>query len=247
MQILLDSPQILEIIANGQRDADPILLQDFCDGTLLNEHPLFSCDIYSLKILMYYDDVNVVNPQNNKAHQLGFFYYQLANLPPEYRSRLNSIQLFAICHKRHIKNYGLNVILKPFVEELKILGTDRGHPFKIGKGNWYLRGGLLAIIADTPASQAMGGFKEGVGGARRKCRHCMATFEQIQEHFLEEEFELRSQEEHEKHLAKLENAPSMFLKSFYSKAYGINERAQVMEAPYFDVTEQLHKTSCMFF
>ena len=92
IQTLLDSPKFLQIIAEGQREAHSTILKDFCDGTFLCQHALFGCDDYCLKILMYYDDVNVVNPKNNKVHQLGFFYYQLANLPPECRSKLKSIQ-----------------------------------------------------------------------------------------------------------------------------------------------------------
>ena len=205
----------------------------------MNEHPIFGCDNQAIQILMYYDDVNVVNPTNNKIHQLGFFYYQLANLPPEYRSKLKSIQLFAICKKNYIKDYGLNTVLHPFVQELKILGTDTGHPFAIGEGVLYLRGALLAVLADTPASQAVGGFKEGVGGARRKCRNCMATFEEMQNLFFQDDFELRSQKEHDQQLQKLENATSKFLQSYYSKQYGINTRAEVLDAPFFTVTQQL--------
>ena len=42
------------------------------------------------------------------------------------------------------------------------------------------RGTLVAFVGDTPAVNLAGGFKEGVGRAMRKCRHCMATDMQIQ-------------------------------------------------------------------
>jgi len=84
----------------------------------------------------------------------------------------------------------------------------------------------------------VGGYKEGVGGARRKCRHCMATFNQMQNHFVEEDFELRSKDTHDLQLQKLEDAPSTFLKHYYSKQFGINSRAKILEAPYVDVTQQ---------
>lgn len=240
IQVQLNSPKFLEFVVDGQKQTlNPNILRDFCNGTFVSEHCLFGCDNQALKILMYYDDVNVVNPTNNKIHQLGFFYYQLANLPPEYRSKVKSIQLFAICRKEYIKVYGLNAALVPFVHELKILGSDNGHPFAVGEGFLYLRGALLAGLADTPASQAIGGFKEGVGGARRKCRNCMATFDQMQELFLEEDFELRSNKKHKEQLETLENAPSKFLQAYYSKQYGINSRAKVLDAPFFNVTQQL--------
>ena len=52
-------------------------------------------------------------------------------------------------------------------------------------------------MADTPASYKAGGFKERVGGAKRKCRHCMATFEDMQRYFTEEDFHQRNIDEHE--------------------------------------------------
>ena len=43
-----------------------------------------------------------------------------------------------------------------------------------------MRGDLIAILGDTPAVSKAGGFKEGVGFADKKCRHCMATGNDIQ-------------------------------------------------------------------
>lgn len=45
---------------------------------------------------------------------------------------------------------------------------------------YNFRGTLLAFVGDTPAVNMISGFKEGVGFAMRKCRHCMATHGQIQ-------------------------------------------------------------------
>ena len=43
-----------------------------------------------------------------------------------------------------------------------------------------LQGSLIAFVGDTPALARVGGFKEGVGSAFRKCHECMATENQIQ-------------------------------------------------------------------
>ncbi|XP_031549388.1 uncharacterized protein LOC116286933 [Actinia tenebrosa] len=138
-----------------------------------------------------------------------------------------------------IKKYGINLILALLVKDLQILGTDQGYPFPVFGGSLYLRGSLLAVLADTPAAQSLGGFKEGVGGARRKCRHCMTNFEQMQNYYKEEEFLLRTKEDHEEHLNKIENAPSKYLKEYYSKHFGINRRTNLINVPHFDVCEQL--------
>lgn len=56
----------------------------------------------------------------------------------------------------------MDEILKPFVEELKVLGDDMGHDLQLQNGIVRLRGALLAVIADTPASQLLGWCQEKV-------------------------------------------------------------------------------------
>ena len=242
IQVQLACSKMLHIVlAEPKKIADPSILEDFCDGTFFQNHELFSNDDRALPLLLYYDDVNFINPLTNKNHKLSFFYYQLANLPPMYRSTLKSIHLFAVCKTEHVSNpeYGFNKVMEPLIEEMKILGSDRGYTFSLPIGLINLRGGIFAFLADTPASNKAGGFKEGVGGARRKCRHCMAAFEDMQCLFMEEDFQLRSMENHMQQLLRMENAASENLRGFYSKHYGINARTQLLEAPYFDPCEQL--------
>ena len=102
-----------------------------------------------------------------------------------------------------------------------------------------MRGSVLAVLAETPASQSLGGYKEGVGGARCKCRHCMTDWETMQEPFTEEEFLLRNHTLHQQQLSDIENAGLPFLKNYFSKQYGINRRSVLSEIPDFDVTKQL--------
>lgn len=69
-----------------------------------------------------------------KCVELGFFNYQLENIYNKYRSKLKSINLFATCNVHYIKKYGMDKILEPLVEELKILSSDSGYPFEIAGG-----------------------------------------------------------------------------------------------------------------
>ena len=48
-------------------------LEDFCDGLMLKEHPLFQLDKEALQIFLYYDDVEMCNPLGSKktVHKLG--------------------------------------------------------------------------------------------------------------------------------------------------------------------------------
>ena len=49
------------------------LLGDVCDGTLFKTHPLFAKDPLSLQLLIYFDEIEVVNPigAHRGIHKLG--------------------------------------------------------------------------------------------------------------------------------------------------------------------------------
>ena len=59
-------------VLRGHRRADS-LMEDYCDGSRMHEHPLFSNDQISLQIQLYYDDLEVCNPigSRTKIHKLG--------------------------------------------------------------------------------------------------------------------------------------------------------------------------------
>jgi hypothetical protein len=49
------------------------LLSDYCDGADFRNHPLFSVDPTALQIMLYYDEIEIVNPLGSKTskHKLG--------------------------------------------------------------------------------------------------------------------------------------------------------------------------------
>ena len=48
---------------------------------------------------------------------------------------------------------------------------------KINDEDLLIKGAILAVLADTQAAHALGGFKVGVGFSLRRCRNCLATME----------------------------------------------------------------------
>ena len=52
---------------------------------------------------------------------IGMLYFQLANLDPAFRSKLESINLVAIFRCNLLEHYSIDAILKPFVQDLKKL------------------------------------------------------------------------------------------------------------------------------
>ena len=65
---------------------------------------------------MYTDTVNF-----RSLHLLGLFYYTLGNLEPRLRSTLAAIHLVAVVRTEYIITYGVDEILRPFVEDVKKL------------------------------------------------------------------------------------------------------------------------------
>ena len=64
--------------------------------------------------------VFLVLGQPNLMH-IGIFSFVLGNLPPKFRSRLSSIHLVAIVNRNVLSQYGMDSVLRPFVDDLKKL------------------------------------------------------------------------------------------------------------------------------
>ena len=143
----------------------------FLDGALAETHPIFSEDPNALQIVLYYDDISFTTT-SAKRIKLGMFYFTLGNFNATFRSIVDTIFLLAIAQYEDIRSYGVDRVLAPLCEELKQLSQPAGFAFSLDQFYLPLRGAVVAVAADTPASNYLSGFKEGVGGALRKCRHC---------------------------------------------------------------------------
>ena len=52
------------------------------------------------------------------------FYFTLGNIQPKFRSKLSSIQVVTIVKTTLISQYGIDAVLKPFIEDLKKLVSE---------------------------------------------------------------------------------------------------------------------------
>ena len=158
----------------------------------------------------------------------------LGNIRPRYRSTLKAINLVAVAKHEDIVCYGMDVVLQPFVQDLKSLYCD-GIAVTVGSAKRTFFGGLLAFLADNLAAHAVGGFKEGVGFVLRLCRTCMATQSQSKMYFTQDKFQLRSPEMHFEQCQLLVGP----LAGHYSTNFGINQCSILEDVPGFSVV------SCM--
>ena len=49
---------------------------------------------------------------------VGLFYYTLGNIDPKLRSAVHTIQLLMVVRFTLVEKYGMNKILKPFVDDI---------------------------------------------------------------------------------------------------------------------------------
>ena len=124
-------------------------------------------------------------------HYLGAFYYMLENLRPSLRSNINTIQLLVLANYTSVAEFGIDVILKPAIEDIKnwyfyancvlvyFFFKENGVTFVLNDGPCHLYGTVTIVSGDNPASAALGGFKQSAS-AFRYCRHCLGTEIDIQ-------------------------------------------------------------------
>jgi hypothetical protein len=127
IKALCQHEDVLSQIINGHQSNDG-KIRDFCDGNLHRNNDLFSGDVSTLQIQLYFDDFTVANPLGNKAKnfKISAFYFLLGNLKPKFRSRLHVIQLAILCKAKLIKKYGLTTVMQRVMSDLKALETDGG-------------------------------------------------------------------------------------------------------------------------
>jgi hypothetical protein len=130
----------------------------------------------------------------------------------------------------------LHVLLRDFLQSLHQLW--QGVKFDIHGIDDVCYGMLVAVVADTPAANLLGGFKEGVAFAEKPCRACdvrrcsMSEIVTVSDGVLRDEMEHRDRVNQLSELSK----PSY---QYWSKEYGINRGSVLMEVPGFEITRCL--------
>ena len=198
---LLLHPRILEMIEEGLQPCKDGFVYDFIDGDIFKVHPLFSKFPKALQLILYTDGIELCNPLGSRAgnHKLLLIYYALGNIDPKYRSRLAAILLLAMVKSKDISNIDkifqrVNRDLNELYDGVKVVTAN---------GEQTIYGAVMAVCGDTLAQHEVAGFKEGVGFAYSKCRHCECNFEDMQEQFNEDLFVKRTMASHIRHVVTL--------------------------------------------
>lgn len=231
-KLLNDTTIIDQIDTFANRVHTTGLIEDFCDGSVFANHPLFSQDSSTLQIVAYYDKLEICNPLGShaKQHKLGIVFYTLANISPQYRSQLKMINLAIVATVPIIEKHGLDMILKPFIADLNTLSTT-GISLSVQGIPRMFKGALLTFLADNLASNDLGGFKKSFSFSFRSCRTCFVTRDTTTSSFVSEGFEKRENSVHRSQCEMLDGPTA----AHYSKTYGINRRSTLLDIKFYSM------------
>nr|XP_021333504.1 uncharacterized protein LOC108179166 isoform X1 [Danio rerio]XP_021333505.1 uncharacterized protein LOC108179166 isoform X2 [Danio rerio] len=211
--------------------ASTSVYKDFCDGDYFKNHPLYSKHKNALQIQLYYDDFESANPLGSKQgiHKIGVIYFILRNFPPKMNSSLMNIHLLSLFYAQDIKNYGFDAILRPLVEDLKVLESS-GIPVPFSKDPLF--GTIAQVTGDNLGMHTILGFMESFS-ALYFCRFCLVDKKTSQSVFSEDDtnITLRNKALQEQHYADLVADPSI------TSSFGVKRTCLFNDLKYFHICD----------
>ena len=176
LQLLLSKRDIAQYVLRQYSSGDTFV-RDLKDSPFWKEHAFLS-KRPSLGIVLYYDEIDMTNHYNKRTRttKVGMFYFTLANVPVEHRSKLHNIHLLAIATHKHLRECedGLSLILGDFLKTVQELRSD-GIMFEVNGQTRRISGDLILCVTDTPAGGYLSGMKETQSVSYRVCRMCDVT------------------------------------------------------------------------
>ena len=99
-------------------------LKSFQNGKTFYENRLLNSNKKTVKLILYHDGFEVVNPLGNKTvkYKTSAFYFVLGKLPSKFKSKLSDIKLVLLTSAQIVSRYGYEKILQPVLDDIKELG-----------------------------------------------------------------------------------------------------------------------------
>jgi hypothetical protein len=220
-----------EIIRKESQTLIPDVYTNYRDGSEFKNHPFLQKHDDVLRINLYYDDIDVVNPIGSQSavYKVACFYFTIQNAC-FFNSKLDNIFILAICYNSDIKKYGFEPIMKPFLEDLKKLESDQGVLFEIDCQNITLRATLTAFVGDSLAAHDILGFSSP--SSTHFCRQCMITKGEFHQNPL---FNAQPRTENN-HNAQLQHIEASNYRPSVIKLYGVKQDSVLNSLKYFHCT-----------
>ena len=238
LQLLLSQTEIWHYYRNPVYSMDE-MTRDICDSNAFKANPLYLQNKPFLQLILYFDDLEIQNPlRSNQIHKVSMFYWQIANIPQCYRSKLKTIFLLATCRSKLVSKFGIHNLLKNFVHTVNKLKTD-GIRMTINGKEETIYGDLLFAMCDHLAGSQLGGFKASSAFAYKACRACFASADSMKESFDLDKYQPRTLALYKQHCSLIEGCTNPNVRQNYSMMYGINNRSPLDDIYGFDVTQDI--------
>ena len=160
LTVLMSNPKIRAFIDSEMPSEDGVS-RSYLDGSRAKTHPLLLRFPKIIRLQIYWDDIEVVNPLGSKTsiHKIAAFYFSIQNIPPVESSQLSSVYLLALAYSEDMKQPGtFEKILAPFLYELRKLESERGVTVEVNGEPYCLRATLTVLCADTLAAHLILGL-----------------------------------------------------------------------------------------
>lgn len=227
LKLLLGHEDILACVSQSKNvsDSDSTVVSDFASSKKGREF-MSNTD---LQIQLYFDDYTLTNPlaASSRKHKICAVYFQLGNIPHQYRSKLSTIQLVSLTKSTVIKEFGMNVVFSQLLQDLKVLETD-GISIVFDSNVFHYKGSVTTLIADNLAAHEVGGYIACFSGFRM-CRFCNASKNSSKNNFLECKFTLRTVESYTAQLDLVQQNSNL------SSVYGLKYNCFLNELRLFHI------------
>jgi len=232
LKTLLQNDDMFSSVINSHQSADN-RMRDFCDGSLFQQHPLFSSNFHALQIILYYDEFTAVNPLGHRAkkYKISAFYFMLGNVHPKDCSRLHTIYLVVLCYATAMKKCGFDEVLRPLINDLTFL-AEQGIVLERTDVTVTLHGALSAVVADNLAAHSIGGYLESFSSIH-PCRFCIIRKDKLKCEFVYNQAHLRTAASYDSQCLSVSRDQS------FQSVYGLKRKSALNAVPHFHVISGL--------
>ena len=181
-RLLMEDDSYIEMqekVRGEEHRGEAGVLRDVKDGSAYRNIEYFKRNPDAMCAIFYSDALEVVNPLASARgrHKVVQIFYTLGDIPKDQRSQTDRMQVAMIVREKLIKKYGLGLIYKPLIDDLRKLEAGILIETPVPK---LVKCGVLLHAGDNLESHTVGGFSMSFS-SRDVCRFCHLQHSQLKE------------------------------------------------------------------